>query len=146
MNQFLKVRRMTDRIRVIDLSLGTEAIFYWIWTSWTLVPPASRTLSEVKSLQEYKSLVTINIFVCYTCKKTLHLISCLQFLSISIAPIYVNFIDILNFKKKMNDMLSNAIHCSSIANFYLHEIVRIQRGTIVSPFQTSLNNKLKTLQ
>ena len=41
----------------------------------------------------------------------------------------------------MNDMLTNAIETSnSIANFYLHEIVQIQRETIISLIQTSLNN------
>lgn len=38
-------------------------------------------------------------------------------------------------------MLTNAIETSnSIANFYLHEIVQIQRETIISLIQTSLNN------
>ena len=36
-------------------------------------------------------------------------------------------------------MLTNAIETSSsIANFYLHEIVQIQGGTIISLFQTFL--------
>lgn len=43
------------------------------------------------------------------------------------------------FLKKMNDMLTNPIETSSsIANFYLHEIVQIQCGTIISLFQTFL--------